>query len=93
MKIYVPRDAAAKALGADEVAAAVAAEVARRGLSAEIVRNGTRGMIWLEPLVEIEDEAARRAFGPVAATADSRGAANASTDSGITFERARLARR
>ena len=66
MKIYIPRDAAARALGADEVAAAVAAEAKKRGLSAEIVRNGTRGMIWLEPLVEIEDMGRRRAFGPVA---------------------------
>ena len=67
MRIYVPRDAAAKALGADEVAAALAAEVTKRGLQAEIVRNGTRGMIWLEPLVEIEDGGQRRAFGPVTA--------------------------
>ena len=65
MKIYIPRDAAARALGADEVASAVAAEAKKRGLHAEIVRNGTRGMIWLEPLVEIEDKGRRRAFGPV----------------------------
>ncbi len=67
MRIFVPRDAAAKALGAEAVAREVAAEAARRGLAVEIVRNGTRGMVWLEPLVEVETAAGRTAFGPVAA--------------------------
>lgn len=65
MKIFVPLDSAAKALGADEVADAIAAEAARRGMAVELVRNGTRGMIWLEPLVEIDSGAGRQAFGPV----------------------------
>ena len=67
MKIYVPRDAAAKALGADAVAAAVQAEVTRRGCDTQIIRNGSRGMIWLEPLVEIETSTGRYAFGPMTA--------------------------
>ena len=65
MKIYIPRDAAARALGADDVARTMAAEVAARGLDVRIIRNGSRGMVWLEPLVEIETEAGRTAFGPV----------------------------
>jgi formate dehydrogenase iron-sulfur subunit len=65
MKIYVPRDAAARALGADAVAAAVLAEAAKRGVSVELVRNGSRGMVWLEPLVEVETAAGRVAFGPM----------------------------
>ena len=65
MKIYVPMDSAAKALGADEVAAKLIQEIAARGLEAEIVRNGTRGMIWLEPLVEIEKDGERLAYGPI----------------------------
>ncbi|SFJ70416.1 formate dehydrogenase beta subunit [Celeribacter neptunius] len=65
MKIYVPMDSAAKALGADEVAEAIRAEVEMRGLEAEIVRNGTRGMIWLEPLVEIDMDGERLAYGPI----------------------------
>ncbi len=65
MKIYVPRDAAAKALGADRVAKAIEAEIAERGIDATIVRNGTRGMIWLEPLVEIETSEGRVGYGPV----------------------------
>ncbi|WP_111428334.1 NADH-quinone oxidoreductase subunit NuoF [Rhodobacteraceae bacterium DSL-40] len=68
MKIFVPRDAAAKALGADEVANAITAEAAARGLDITLVRNGTRGMVWLEPLVEVETSAGRTAFGPVTAT-------------------------
>ncbi len=68
MKIYVPLDAAAKALGADEVAAAVLAEAARRGVAVELVRNGSRGMVWLEPLVEVVTAAGRQAFGPFEVT-------------------------
>ncbi len=64
MKIYVPLDAAAKALGADEVAAAVLAEAARRGVEVTLVRNGSRGMVWLEPLVEVETATGRMGFGP-----------------------------
>ncbi|AHC99554.1 formate dehydrogenase beta subunit [Leisingera methylohalidivorans] len=65
MKIYVPMDSAAKALGADDVAAAIIAEAASRGLEIELIRNGTRGMIWLEPLVEIDRGAGRVGYGPV----------------------------
>ncbi len=65
MKIYIPRDAAARALGADDVARAMEAELAARGVKAQIIRNGSRGMVWLEPLVEIETDAGRTAFGPV----------------------------
>ncbi|MBD3765421.1 MAG: formate dehydrogenase [Rhodobacterales bacterium] len=65
MKVYVPRDAAARALGADAVADAVMRAARARGLDVQLVRNGSRGMIWLEPLVEIDTGAGRRAFGPV----------------------------
>ncbi len=64
-KVYVPRDAAALALGADETARAVAAEADRRGAALEIIRNGSRGMVWLEPLVEVETPNGRLAYGPV----------------------------
>ena len=66
MRIFIPRDAAARALGADDVAHAVAREVAARGLDARIIRNGSRGMVWLEPLVEIDwGDGIRKAHGPV----------------------------
>lgn len=63
--IYVPADSSARSLGADRVAAAVAAEAARRGDAVRIVRNGSRGMFWLEPLVEVATGGGRIAYGPV----------------------------
>jgi len=65
VKIYIPRDAAALALGAEKVATAMAKELARRGVDATIVRNGSRGMHWLEPLIEVETVDGRIAYGPV----------------------------
>jgi len=67
MKLFVPGDAAARALGADAVADAVLAEAARRGLALTLVRNGSRGMAWLEPLLEVATPAGRIGFGPVSA--------------------------
>jgi formate dehydrogenase iron-sulfur subunit len=65
--VFVPGDAAALALGADAAAAAIAAEAARRGIDLRLVRNGSRGMVWLEPLVEVATSRGRIAYGPVAA--------------------------
>lgn len=65
--IYVPRDTAAVAVGADAVAAALAAQCAARGQAVTIVRNGSRGLMWLEPLVEVATPQGRVAYGPVAA--------------------------
>lgn len=67
MKIYVPCDAAALGVGADETAKAIAAEAARRGISIDLKRNGSRGLLWLEPLVEVEVAGVRMAYGPVQA--------------------------
>ena len=67
MKVFVPKDAAALALGADEVAAAVEATAHARGMAVEIVRNGSRGMFWLEPMIEAETPHGRIAYGPVEA--------------------------
>lgn len=64
-KIYVPRDSAALAAGADEVAAAITAEAVKRGVGIELVRNGSRGLFWLEPMVEVQTGAGRIAYGPV----------------------------
>jgi formate dehydrogenase iron-sulfur subunit len=63
--VYVPRDSAALAAGADRVAQRIAKEATARGLMLEIVRNGSRGMFWLEPLVEVNTPAGRIAYGPV----------------------------
>ncbi|WP_281982567.1 formate dehydrogenase beta subunit [Thalassorhabdomicrobium marinisediminis] len=66
MKIYVPLDSAAKAVGADDVAEAIAKDAAARDLDVTVIRTGSRGMIWLEPLVEVETDAGRVGYGPVA---------------------------
>ncbi|GLW12928.1 formate dehydrogenase subunit beta [Microtetraspora sp. NBRC 13810] len=61
--VYVPRDSAAKSVGADAVAAGIAAAADR---PVHVVRNGSRGMLWLEPMVEVSTPAGRVAYGPVA---------------------------
>ena len=65
LRIYIPGDAAAVACGADEIATAIAASAAKRNVAVEIVRNGSRGMHWLEPMVEVATEKGRIAYGPV----------------------------
>ena len=66
IRFFVPRDAAAVACGADELAASLSAAAKKQNVDIKLVRNGSRGMLWLEPLVEIEDaKGARYGFGPV----------------------------
>lgn len=67
IKVYVPRDSAAVALGADEVATALLEQAQQRGLAIDLVRNSSRGLFWLEPLVEVQTPAGRVAYGPVTA--------------------------
>ena len=63
--VFVPRDSAALSLGAEGVARAIASEGARRKVELNVVRNGSRGMFWLEPLVEVATARGRFAYGPV----------------------------
>ena len=63
--VYVPRDSAALSVGANAVAEAIARIAAETKVQAQIVRNGSRGMLWLEPLVEVETPQGRIAYGPV----------------------------
>lgn len=63
--IYVPRDSAALAVGADRVARRIKEEAAARGSDIRLVRNGSRGLFWLEPLVEVATPDGRMAYGPV----------------------------
>ncbi len=65
MKLYLPLDSVAVALGAEAIAAAILTEAARRGVRVDLVRNGSRGMVWLEPLVEVETDAGRIGVGPM----------------------------
>jgi formate dehydrogenase iron-sulfur subunit len=66
-RVFVSRDAAAQALGADETVAALQAVAKARGVDLAITRVGSRGMVWLEPLVEVEHQGQRIAYGPVTA--------------------------
>ena len=65
--IYIPCDSGTLALGAEKVAKAIQQEIAGRGLDAKVVRNGSRGLYWLEPMVEVETDSGRVAYGPVTA--------------------------
>jgi len=65
VRVFVPADSSALAVGAGEVALAIAAQAAGRGSAIELVRNGSRGLSWLEPLVEVATPAGRVAYGPV----------------------------
>lgn len=66
-RVYIPGDAAAVALGADEVAGALVLEAAKRGVGLDIIRNGSRGLFSIEPLVEVQTPAGRIGYGPVEA--------------------------
>ena len=63
--VYVPRDSAARSVGADAVADRIGEAAAAQGRSVHIVRTGSRGMLWLEPLVEVATPGGRVAYGPV----------------------------
>src|SRR6202453_4092607 len=66
VRILVPADSSALSVGADLVADAIRDEARRRGLDIELVRTGSRGLFWLEPLVEVETAAGRVGYGPIA---------------------------
>jgi len=65
VRVFVPRDAAALGMGADQTARAILAEAKHRGIGVELIRNGSRGLLWLEPLVEVDVAGTRMAYGPV----------------------------
>lgn len=59
MRFFIPQDTTALACGAEAVAQALL------DANIEPVRNGSRGMFWLEPLLEVETAQGRIGFGPV----------------------------
>lgn len=65
LNLCIPCDSVARAVGADQVADALAREAERRQLPLRIQRTSSRGLYWLEPLVELESDAGRLGFGPV----------------------------
>ncbi len=64
-RIFIPNDSAALAVGAEAVARAVLLEAAQRSLVIDIVRTGSRGLHWLEPLIEVETPEGRVGYGPL----------------------------
>ncbi len=64
-RIFIPKDVAALAVGADKVATEIAAEAVRRDAEVEIIRTGSRGMLFLECLIEVETSEGRIGYGPV----------------------------
>lgn len=65
VRVFMPCDSAALAVGADEVAQALQDQATARGLDLDVQRNSSRGLFWLEPLLEVETEQGRIAYGPV----------------------------
>ncbi|WP_322015933.1 formate dehydrogenase beta subunit [Paraburkholderia sp. J12] len=66
-RVYVPRDSSALALGADAIALAIEHEAVARGLDIELVRNGSRGLLYLEPLIEVDTADGRVGYANVEA--------------------------
>jgi formate dehydrogenase iron-sulfur subunit len=64
--VYVPRDSAATSVGADEVADALQRSAIRQQRPVRVIRNGSRGMLWLEPLIEVVTARGRIGYGPIA---------------------------
>ncbi|MBA6342209.1 formate dehydrogenase [Colwellia sp. MB02u-10] len=65
-KIFIPRESTAISLGAHEVAQAFTHYLSDHDIDLKIIRNGSRGLFWLEPMVEVETAQGRMAYGPVA---------------------------
>ena len=63
--IFIPRDSSALSLGADKVFNVIKSEASKRGVELEIIRNGSRGLFWLETMVEVKTPKGRVAYGPV----------------------------
>jgi formate dehydrogenase iron-sulfur subunit len=65
IKVFVPIDDAACSVGANEVAQEIQNQAKSKNIEIEIIRNGSRGMLWLEPLVEVEIENVRYGYANV----------------------------
>ena len=68
IRIFIPQDSAALSVGANDVAEQFVESLARnyQRENVEIIRNGSRGLFWLEPMIEVETVQGRVAYGPIA---------------------------
>jgi formate dehydrogenase iron-sulfur subunit len=64
-RVFISRDAASLSLGAARMVRMVSAEAASRSLPLQVIPTGSRGLFWLEPLVEVETSEGRIAYGPI----------------------------
>jgi formate dehydrogenase iron-sulfur subunit len=64
-KIYIPRDGASLGLGSADVEAALVLALKARGIEADFAHTGSRGLYWLEPMIEVATSQGRIAYGPV----------------------------
>ena len=67
IRLFLTRDSAALAVGADDVAQAISAEAQARKVDVTLSRTSSRGLLWLEPFVEVETPSGRVGYGPVSA--------------------------
>ncbi|WP_223450853.1 MULTISPECIES: formate dehydrogenase beta subunit [unclassified Pseudomonas] len=65
--LYLPCDSLARAVGADEVSTALITQAKERNLPLELQRTSSRGLYWLEPLLEVDSPQGRIGFGPLTA--------------------------
>ncbi len=65
IRFFISRDASSRSVGSEDIAHAIVQEATLRAINVEIIRTGARGMMWLEPLVEVETAQGRIAYGPV----------------------------
>ncbi len=64
-RVFISRDSAALAVGAERVTQSLRAEAAKRALTLDIIRTGSRGLHWVEPLIEVETPRGRVGYGPL----------------------------
>ncbi len=65
--IFISKDSGALSVGAEGVAREIIVQAQENGKNVRIVRTGSRGLYWLEPLVEVMTDKGRVGYGPVAA--------------------------
>ncbi len=61
-KIYISNDTAALSVGSDETTLKFLYELEKKNKKIEVIRNGSRGLFWLEPLVEFDTDVGRIGF-------------------------------
>lgn len=64
-RIFASRDSTAMSVGIERVLSLLADFAWSNGTTVEIVRTGSRGLHWLEPMIEVEVDGKRIGYGPL----------------------------